>query len=88
MESLSTSVQIMDWVLKLRSDLHDFNGNRIQFQRDAPENEKLVLEKSILGLDRIMVHDEARVFEQMDRVPRCGGARLLHGFTEPKLVTK
>ena len=34
--------QLWSWALKLRSELHDFVGAGIEFQRDAPENEKLV----------------------------------------------
>ena len=72
--------QLWSWVSKLRSELHDFIGAGIEFQRDAPENEKLVLKRSILGLGRVMVRDEARVFEQMNIVSRYGGARLLHAL--------
>ena len=35
-------------VLKLVSELHDFISAGIVFHRDAPENEKLVLKRSIL----------------------------------------
>ena len=66
----STSVPIMDLGLKLRSELPDLIGARIEFQKDAPENEKLVLNRSILGLGRVIVRDDARVFEQMNRVSR------------------
>ena len=31
--------QLWSWVLKLRSELHDFIGAGIEFQRDAPENQ-------------------------------------------------
>ena len=31
---------------------------------DAPEKEKLVLKRSVLGLGKIIVRDEERLFEQ------------------------
>ena len=40
----------------------------IVFHRDAAENEKLVLKKSILGLGRIMNRAVARVLEQIKAV--------------------
>ena len=45
--------------MKLISELHDF--------RYVPENEKLVLERSILGLGRVMNRDVARVLEQIKK---------------------
>ena len=44
------------------------------FHKDAPENEKLVLKRSILGLGRVMYLDVARVLEQhkkLFKVRRC-----------------
>ena len=35
------------------------------FHKDAPENEKLVLKRSILGLGRVMYVDVARMLEQI-----------------------
>ena len=72
--------QLCSWGLKLRSELHDFIGAGIEFQRDAPENEKLILKRYILGLGRVMVLDETQVFEQMNRVSRYGDERLLHAL--------
>ena len=37
------------------------------FHKDAPENEKLVLKRSILGLGRVMYFDVARMLEQRER---------------------
>ena len=34
------------------------------FQKDAPENDKLVLKRSILGLGRVMYLDVARMLER------------------------
>ena len=44
-------------VLKLISVLHDVLLAGIEFQRDAPAKEKLVLNRSILGLGSIMDRD-------------------------------
>ena len=65
--------QLWNWVLKLRSELHDFIGAGIEFQRDASLNEKLVSHRSVLVLGRVIVRDEARVFEQMSnfQIWRC-----------------
>ena len=46
---------------------------------DAPEKEKLVLKRSILGLGNIIVRVE-RLFEQTKRYVRYRGARFLHGL--------
>ena len=37
------------------------------FNKDEPENEKLVLKRSILGLGRVMYLDVARMLEQRER---------------------
>ena len=50
------------------------------FHRDAPENEKLVLRRSILGLGRVMNLDVARVLEQTKSCLRYGGARFLYAL--------
>ena len=44
-------------------ELHVFISAGIEFQMDAPEKEKLVLKRSILGLDNIIVREE-RLSEQ------------------------
>ena len=46
------------------------------FHKDAPENEKLVLKRSILGLGRVMNLDVARVLEQIKSCLKYGGARF------------
>ena len=38
------------------------------FHKDAPENEKLFLERSVLGLGRVMYLDVARMLEQIKAV--------------------
>ena len=54
--------------MKLLSKLHDFICAGIVFQGDAPENEQLVLKRSIsLGLRRVVNRDVARVLEQLKR---------------------
>ena len=40
------------------SDLDVFIRAGIEFQMDAPEKEKLVLKRSILGLGKIILRDE------------------------------
>ena len=67
-------------VLKLISELHDFIWVGIAFPRDASENEKLVLKRSILGLGRVMNRDVARVLEQIKSCLRYGVARFLYTF--------
>ena len=46
------------------------------FHKDAPENEKLILKRSILGLGRVMYLDVARMLEQIKSCLRYGGARF------------
>ena len=48
------------------------------FHRDAPENEKLVLKRPILGLGRVMNRDVARVLEEIISYLRYGGARFMY----------
>ena len=67
-------------VLKLGSELHDFIWFGIVFHRDAPENDKLVLKRSILRLGRVMNRDMARVLEQIKSCLRYGGARFLYAL--------
>ena len=50
----------------------------IAFHRDAPENEKLVLKRSILGLGRVITLYVARVMEQINSCLRYGGARFMY----------
>ena len=64
-------------VLKLVSELHDFILVGIIFHRDAPENERLVLKRSSLGLGRVMNRDVAQVLEQIKRCLRYRGAIFL-----------
>ena len=45
------------------------------FHKDAPENEKLDLKRSILGLGRVM--SVARMLEQIKSCLRYGGARFV-----------
>ena len=45
-----------------------------------PENEKLVLKRSILGLGRVMNLDVARVLEQRQNCLRYGGARFKYAL--------
>ena len=47
--------------MKLMSALHEVIRAGIEFQRDAPAKEKLVLNKSILDLDSIIDRDGARL---------------------------
>ena len=63
--------------MKLVSELHDFILFGIVFHKDAPENDKLVLKRSILGLGRVISLDVARVLEQIKSCLRYGGARFL-----------
>ena len=46
---------------------------------DAPEKEKLVLKRSVLGLGNIIVREE-RLSEQIKRDVRYCGARFLHAL--------
>ena len=50
------------------------------FHKDAPENEKLVLKRSILGLGRVMYLDVARMLEQIKSCLRYRGARFLYAL--------
>ena len=47
---------------------------------DAPEKEKLVVKRSILGLGNIIVREE-RLFGQTKRDVRYCGARFLHALS-------
>ena len=48
-------------VLKLMSVLHEVTWAEIKFQGDAPAKEKLVLNRSILGLGSVIDCGEARL---------------------------
>ena len=75
--------------MKLVSELHYFICVGMAFQRDAPENEKLVLKRSILGLGRVMNRDVAQVLEQIKICLRYGGARFLYASnTNTALLNK
>ena len=50
------------------------------FHKDAAENEKLVLKRSILGLGRVMYLDVARMLEQIKSCLRYGGVRFLYAL--------
>ena len=47
--------------MKLLSALHEVIRAGKEFQRDAPAKEKLVLNRSVLGLGRIIDRDGARL---------------------------
>ena len=63
--------------MKLVSELHDFILFGMVFHKDAPENDKLVLKRSILGLGRDMYLDVAQMLEQ---IKSYGGARFLYAL--------
>ena len=48
--------------------------------KDAPENEKLVLKRSILGLGGVMYLDVARMLKSIKSCLRYGGARFLYAL--------
>ena len=50
------------------------------FQKDVPENEKLVLKRSILGLGRVLYLDVVRVLEQIKSCLRYGGGRFVYAL--------
>ena len=52
---------------------------------DAPEKEKLVLKRSILGLGNIIVRVE-RLFEQTKRDVRYCGARFLYALNTSRAL--
>ena len=66
--------------MKLVSELHDFILFGMVFHKDAPENDKLVLKRSVLGLGRTMYLDVARMLEQIKSCLRYGGARFLYAL--------
>ena len=57
------------------------------FHKDAPEKEKIVFKKYILGLGRVMYLDVARMLEQIKSCLRNGGAIFLYVLnTNPALL--
>ena len=50
------------------------------FHKDAPENEKLVLKRSVLGLGRVMYVGVVRMLEQIRSCLRYGGVRFLYAL--------
>ena len=50
------------------------------FHKDAPEKDKLVFLKYILGLGRVMYLDVARMLEQIKSCLRYGGAGFLYAL--------
>ena len=73
-------IHLYSSILKLVSELHEFICFGMVFHKDAPENEKLVLKRSILGLGRVIYLDVARMLEQIKSCLRYGGARFLHAL--------
>ena len=63
-------------VLRLMSLLHEVICVGIEFQRDAPAKEKLVLNRSILGSGSIIDRDGARLLWQIKRSLRYLGGRF------------
>ena len=63
-------------VLKLMSVLYEVICVGIEFQRDAPAKEKLVLNRFILGLGSIIDRDGARLLRQIKRSLRYWSARF------------
>ena len=61
-------IHLESCILKLVSKLHDFIRSGMVFHKDTPDNEKLVLKRSILGLGRVMYLDVARMLEQIKAV--------------------
>ena len=59
--------------MKLVSELYEFD-----LIWDAPENEKLVLKRSVLGLGRVMNLDVVRMLEQIKSCLRYGSVRFLY----------
>ena len=62
--------------MKLVCALHEVICVRIEFQWDAPAKEKLILNRSILGLGSIIDRDGARLLWQIKRSLRYWGARF------------
>ena len=69
-------------VLKLMSVLLEVICVGIEFHRDAPAKEKLVLNRSILGLGSTIDRDGARLLWQIKRSLRYWGARFRKSFED------
>ena len=69
-------------VLKLMSVLHEVICVGIEFQRDAPAKEKLVLNRSILGLGSIIDRDGARLLWQIKKVFEILGCQISKSFED------
>ena len=69
-------------VLKLMSVLHEVICVGIEFQRDAPAKEKLVLNRSILGLGSITDRDRARHFVANKKVFDILGCQISESFED------
>ena len=78
MVSVDVKHHVYCCVVKHVRELHVFVWTGIEFQMDAPWKEKLVLNRSVLGLCKIIVRDEERLSEQTKRDVRFWGARVLH----------
>ena len=69
-------------VLKLMSVLHEVIWVGIEFQRDAPAKEKLVLNRSILGLGSIIDRDGARTVVANKKVFEILGCQISKSFED------
>ena len=69
-------------VLRLKSVLHEVICVEIEFQRDAPAKEKLVLNRSILDLGSIIDSDGARLLRQIKRSFRYWGCQISKSFED------
>ena len=68
--------------MKLMSVLHEVICVGIEFQRDAPGKEKLVLNRSILGLGSIIDRDGARLLWQIKNVFEILGCQISKSFED------
>ena len=68
--------------MKLMSVLHEVICFGIEFQRDAPAKEKLVLNRSILDLDSIVDCDGARMLWQIKKVFEILGCQISKSFED------
>ena len=73
-------IHLYSSILKLVSELHEFISFGMVFHKDAPENEKIVLKRSVLGLGRVIYLDVARMLEQIKSCLRYGCVRFLHAL--------
>ena len=68
--------------MKLTSVLHEVICVGIEFQRDAPAKEKLILNRSILGLGSIIDRDGARLLWQIKNVFEILGCQISKSFED------